>query len=549
MKRSISSDESASRQINERLNRLESRISKIEAHLRYMAHREAYEKEEMEEDREQIIRTPEGNTLESSMVEYGLTWLSTIVFLFGIIFLMIYIRNLGYPLLATITGYIAAAVLFTFTYLFRKSLAPNVLFLNASGLLLVYFVTLKLHFFSAEPLVQSTGFTLVLVFFTILSQVWYAIKRKSELLAFMSLLIIIITGIVSDITMISLSCFALASGLSLFYFIRYHWWRQLTASIIFVYLAHMMWLFGNPFMGHTMKAIESHQNNIVFLFIYGFVYSSTMIISNNEKVSDYALGTISIINAIGFSVLIALDTLIFYKVDYVWIFGVITISCLLYAALLKKTVSTLFAPALYACFGFMALSICIYGSTGLPDSYYWLAMQSLIVVSMALWFRSRIIVVVNTLLFILILLIYMVNSESIDTINFVFALVALATARILNWRKDRLTLKTEIYRNIYLIIGFIMVLYAISEAVPTQYVALSWTGTAILYLVLSILLKNIKYRWMSFLTILCTGGHILFVDMAKLDMGYKVITFLIFAAITIGLTMYYTRWIKKKTLE
>jgi len=92
-----------------------------------------------------------------------------------------------------------------------------------------------------------------------------------------------------------------------------------------------------------------------------------------------------------------------------------------------------------------------------------------------------------------------------------------------------------------------MVLYGLNHAIPTQYVILSWTGVAILYLLLSILLKNIKYRWMAFMTLVFAGGHLLFVDMAKLDMGYKVIAFLVFAAISIGLTLYYTKWIKKKS--
>jgi hypothetical protein len=52
---------------------------------------------------------------------------------------------------------------------------------------------------------------------------------------------------------------------------------------------------------------------------------------------------------------------------------------------------------------------------------------------------------------------------------------------------------------------------------------------------------------MSFMTLVFTGGHLLFVDMAKMEMGYKVIAFLFFAAITIGLTLYYTKWIKKKS--
>ena len=92
-----------------------------------------------------------------------------------------------------------------------------------------------------------------------------------------------------------------------------------------------------------------------------------------------------------------------------------------------------------------------------------------------------------------------------------------------------------------------MVLYGLSHAVPTQYVTLTWTAAEILFLVLSIILKNIKYRWMALMTLVFTGGHLLFVDMANMEVGYKVIAFLVFAAITIGLSLYYTRWIKKKS--
>jgi hypothetical protein len=52
---------------------------------------------------------------------------------------------------------------------------------------------------------------------------------------------------------------------------------------------------------------------------------------------------------------------------------------------------------------------------------------------------------------------------------------------------------------------------------------------------------------MAFLTLVFTGGHLLFVDMANMDIGFKVIAFLVFAAITIGLTIYYTNWIKKRS--
>lgn len=547
MKESSKSDTFSNEHIIEKLNVLESRIKRIELKLRYVSPGASSENADDEEDQEIKLKKPEGSVIESNLVEYGLSWLSTIVFIFGIIFLMSYIRINGYPLLAALTGYVAASGLFIFTYLLRNSLSHISKFLNTCGLLLVYIITLRLHFFSPEPIINSTILALILLSISLGFIVWYAIMRKSELLAFLSILLVLISGVISDSTYITLSFITISAGLSLFYFVKFAWVRQLIIAIFLVYFTHLTWLLGNPFMGNPLKIVESHQYNIIFLFLYGLIFSSTIIMSEKNKISDNVLGFVTILNAINFSSLILLLTIFFYKDNYSGIFISIAAMCLIFSVALKYRGERLFAPAFYACFGFMALSVSIYGFANLPDSYYWLALQSLIVVSMALWFRSKIIVVVNTILYIIILSIYLISSPSSDSINFIFVIAALASARILNWKKERLTLKTEIYRNVYLIVTFIMVLYGLSHAVPTQYVTLSWTGVAIIFLALSIGLKNIKYRWMGFMTLLFTGGHLLFVDMAKMDTGYKVIAFLVFAAITIGLTLYYTKWIKKKS--
>ena len=159
----------------------------------------------------------------------------------------------------------------------------------------------------------------------------------------------------------------------------------------------------------------------------------------------------------------------------------------------------------------MTLSIALFGYLKLPNIYYMLSLQSLLVVSMALWFKSRIIVVVNTLMYLGILLIYMISAESIGFINLVFAFVALASARIMNWQKERLTLQTELLRNLYLIAAFISVLYGLYHAVPAQYVSLSWTITAAVYFIMSIILKNAKYRWMAIFTFLVTVFYLFFI--------------------------------------
>jgi hypothetical protein len=313
-----------------------------------------------------------------------------------------------------------------------------------------------------------------------------------------------------------------------------------------VYLAHLIWLFGNPIMGHSMGIVELPQYNMLFLFSYGIIYSFSIFIPKEKLESNAALISIAIWNALGFSFLLLMLIPSFYEDIYVMIFSAITCYALLFAVILKLKFSRNFAPATYACFGFMAFSIAIYGYAGLPDAYLLLVLQSLLVVSLALWFRSKIIVVANAFLFLSILFIYLITSESTDTINFAFAFTALATARILGWQKERLTLQTDNFRNIYLVIASFAILYGLNQALPSQYVTFAWTATAIGFFILSIILRNIKYRYLSIFVIVVTGGHLFFIDLGQMAIGYRVIAFLVFAIISLGVSIYYTKRIRKK---
>jgi hypothetical protein len=193
----------------------------------------------------------------------------------------------------------------------------------------------------------------------------------------------------------------------------------------------------------------------------------------------------------------------------------------------------------------MAMSIALYGLFGLPGVYLLLSVQSLIVVSTALWFRNRLIVVMNSMLFLTILCVYLLSSKSIDGINFSYALISLISARIINWKRSRLQIKTDLIRNLYLGIGFFMVLYALFHGVPKQFVTLSWTMAALLYFILSFILKNVKYRYMALGTMICAAFYLFIVDLARIEIIYRVLALLFLAIISIGISLYYTNRIKK----
>jgi hypothetical protein len=142
---------------------------------------------------------------------------------------------------------------------------------------------------------------------------------------------------------------------------------------------------------------------------------------------------------------------------------------------------------------------------------------------------------------------YLKEPAWFNTTNFSFMLVALISARVINWKKERLNIKTEFVRNLYLLSGFIMTLIAFYHAFPPIYVTASWVIAAILFFLLSVLIKNVKYRWLAIATMVASVVRLVFVDMSSINIGYRVLVFLSLALISISLSVVYTKfYIRKK---
>ncbi len=532
--------------IEELLNQydsLEKRISLIEARL---GAGDIPVHKPQEEDQEFDFNLGSGTDIEVRIGSHGLAWLGNIVLIFGIMFLMTYAQNLGYSLLPTVLGYLLVGSIFFVAHKIRKSLSHLDFMLNVSGYVLAFYVTLRLHFFTPDPVISQFGLGLALTLILIAGLVGMALRKQSEFLAALAIIFLVVTALFSGYTHATLALLVVAAATSSALYLLREWRYLLMVSLFLVYLSHFIWLMGNPILGNPLGVVEAHQYNLVYLFAYAAIFAFISLAPRKESIPERFYLSLVIWNAVPFMVLILMVVLAFYQENYAGIFAIITIICLGYSVVLYRRGTREFIPALFACFGFMALSVSVYGYTGLPNAHLLLALQSLLVMSMALWYRSKIIVVVNTLLFILILLIYTIAYPSVDSINIVFALVALVSARVLNWQKERLTLQTEVLRNLYLIAAFIMVLYSLQQAVPAQYITLSWTLAAAFYLVMNFILNNIKYRWMAIFTFIATAIYLFAVDLASLQVGYRVLAFLFLAVISIAASVYYTKSLRKK---
>ena len=340
----------------------------------------------------------------------------------------------------------------------HKSMS-SVFSLNAY--ILLFAVTVMLHYFTSDPLIDGAYPDLVLLLAVTFVQGYIAFRKRSEGLAVLAFIMGAVTAILSDQTHFMLPVASLIALAAVYFLNRLGWWRLLIFSIFLVYLVNLIWLIGNPFMGHTLQVIKSHEAGYIYLYVMAAIYSSVAMFKQKELFPDHGAISSIIINGLGFSLMLTLIVVAFFKDNYIVLFGSIALFCLLYSILLQTRSAWKVTASLYALYSFVALSVTVFGIYGLPRAYFLLALQSLLVVSMALWFRSKVIVVMNTFLFIILLIVYLATVHSLNSANFAFALVSLVTARTLNWQKKRLEIKTELLRNTYLIIGFSMMLYAL----------------------------------------------------------------------------------------
>ena len=525
-----------------RLGRLESALSINDEENRYRLENKIQTGDSLS-DSEKVYDEDKG--LETKIGRFGLAWLGNIVLLLGIVFLTQYLMNLELRFIPAILGYLAAGLIYFLAVNLKKTNSHLSFIFKMNAQILLFYVTLKLHFFSSLPVLSNKTISVILLLLLVAFQTYLSVHKKSQINGALSVVFALTTAIIVDSTYFLLPLVTLTAAMAVFYYYRFNWEPLLILTIIFSYISYFLWLFGNPFLGHQMQMITEYHFSVVYLLCLGACFSAVSLFRKIDNSSDdFLIGAI-IVNGILFSLLLILVASRFFSTGYVTLFAIITISSLAYSTILKSISDWNFASAFYALYGFMAMSISLYGLFGLPKVYLMLSVQSLLVVSMALWFRNRLIVIMNSLLFLIILIIYILSAKSIDEVNFSFAIVSLLSARIINWKRSRLQIRTDFIRNLYMIEGFLMMLFSLFHAVPGQFVTFSWTMAALIYFLLGFVLKNVKYRYMALGTMICSAIYLFIIDLAKIEIIYRVFAFLFLAAISIGISMYYSNRIKK----
>lgn len=499
-----------------------------------------YEQSQGEETIQETKSSQDGS-MESRVGEYGMAWMGNIVLLFGILFLSQYLQNNHQEVISLVFGFISVALVYLLGYLTRSSLPYMSRLFSYNGHLLLYIQAMRICMFPGSQIIENSFLGHAVVVVVLLSLIYLAYRNSSEVLAILVWIMTVITAIADGTTHFMLPLMVGISGSAIFLTSRKAWWTGLYVSIFLSYFIYLMWITGNPVMSKSFEFISSPQMGHAYLFACALAYSLMALLPASERVSQNQLNSAIVLNGLGFSFIFTLTVLAFFTETYYQYFGLIAAFCIAYSIWLKLRGTWKSIAGLYAIYSFVALSITIAGIYHFPLAFLLLSIQGLLVVIVALWFRSRFMVVMNTILFVGLLIAYFATGESLHEINFSFALVALGTARILNWRKQRLEIRTELIRNIFLFTGAVMVLFSLHEAVPSNFITLSWALSATVFFILSVVIRNMKYRWLAISTMVLTVFYLFIVDLSNISLGYRIVALMFIAVISLGISIFYSR--------
>ena len=528
----------------DRLHEQDKRIADLERQLlsRSIDEDEIYEETSDRQNKTTIESIEKDELLEYRIGQFWFAKIGILAFIVGIMFVLtLPHKDLPKPL--PFAAGIVLSLFFLFIPRFFKSLLPQLKgYVTGGGFVLLYYTVMRLHFLEENPLVDSTALALLFLYAVFIISFVISIKRESVYLAGLSILFGYITALLSgDSNSIFVSITLLAS-ISVYAKIRYKWETFFSISMLMAYLSYLLWSINNPILGNELTFVSEPGINMLFLFLYYSIFSMAYLIKRDEQGEP----TIKLINIAGNSlclfVLLSISGLAGKSnVSPSVTFALASVLFLSHSAFFWLKERSKYLTFILAMTGYLALSIAIIYEFRIPNGFIWLCWQSIIVISTAVWYKSRFIITANFFIYIIILAAYLFMADMFSIVSLSFGAAALLTARILNWKKDSLELKTEHMRNAYLVIALLYIPFILHNIMPQGYAAVSWLGVAVMYYLFSQILKNKKYRWMSFLTLIMSIFYISILGLTSSELIYKIMSFLVLGSVLIAISVFYSK--------
>ena len=439
-------------------------------------------------------------------------------------------------------GYLIAGSMFFAARLWHDSFELASRCLRGAAMALLYFSTLRLFLFGDVPVLDlGSPLSRTVLLTAVALNLVIALRQSSATLVILALLTGYMTAVVANapwwllIVLVALAVLIVGAAT------RRSAPALLLLAIPLGYLSYLLWMIGCPWAGRSVHVAVSPVASLYFLLLYAMIVGAGPLLRRVRQGEDQTMILTAVFNCGGGYGLFLIHSFLAFPQEFVAANFVAAMAFLGLAAEFWRREESRVSTFFYAMTGYLALTAAILKAVALPDVFIWLSLQSLLVVATALWFRSRFIVVANFCIFVMVVLGYMVTASKETGISLGFGVVALLTARILNWKQERLELHTHLMRNAYLACAFVVFPYALYHLVPSAFVALSWVGVAVVYYAMNLMVRNVKYRWMGHLTLLLTVLYVIIVGVTQLAPTYRILSFLVLGTVLLVVSLVFAK--------
>ena len=386
------------KEILQHLKSIESRISQIETYLDLPS---AKTEEDVEE--ETIIRKKKSETDEELELRIGQFWfakLGIFVFLAGwLIGNTLPFEEVNQTLIVVI-GFITGLVTI-FAGIFFKNKFPHISgWILGSGFAIIYIAALRMHYFSPTPLVTDIIPIIVIVYIVSFALILSGIKWGSTYITAFGFALGYSSALIGDYSILIFLTITLLAIQSSYLKTKLNWNGLFNFTIVTAYLVHLIWFINNPLVGNQLELQIDQPLNLIFILLYVIIFTIAYF---QTKEYDESLPTAMSFLAntsMGYGLFLLITILSAPSLGQVYHL-LASIIFLGFAILFFTKKTSKVATFYYAMTGYAALSIAIILQFDMPDFFMWLCFQSLLVVSTAVWFRSKFIIVANFIIFII----------------------------------------------------------------------------------------------------------------------------------------------------
>jgi hypothetical protein len=485
--------------------------------------------------------SPPGLGLERRIGEFVLAQVGIVALILAAGFFVTYLYGTVSPWISVPVAAILVGGLLGLAAPCRKAYPPISETVFTGSLLLLFYTVLRLTFFIEAPIVREKSVGIALLAAVLVAMVWISVVRKTQYLAGISLLLGFATALTADAPGFTLSAIALLSAASAVLRLRYDWDALIVVALVGAYASHLIWLLGNPLLGHPLRMVADPHHNIYFLFVYAAIFA----VGNLFRSRDLALETsnilLSLFNAGGFYLISAL-VIFTYQGDRAGAFHLGIAAFFLGAGMVYWLYRrSFYSASFYALTGLFALSVAIHMQFSGAMSTMLLGWQSVLVVWLAVWFRSRIIAVANLAICTGIYLFSLAAEPASAGVNLNFAAVAVLSFWLLQRYREPLGLSSPLFAYAYLVFALVVTPVGLYLAVPAEAVSVAWLGASLVYFGLGLVLRERALRVVAITFLLLTVGHVFLIDLAQLEPVYRVLSFLALGVVLVATSLTYAR--------